>query len=185
MKNEVIDEKECKKNISANTIIITALIALGGFVSISKLSDSKKQVYFTKEKTVDGDYITTGLIEYEQLKNCYLVQIKDDSLNTDEYYICEKNLSVLKQDTIKYTNILDNEDIFECSSLELSLGKNGKTIISATPLANYLNDLGYLESEYTFEDVENILEEIKSNIIEENKILIKTKINENYVQKIN
>lgn len=178
-------EKKTKKTKKGSLIVLGGL---GVFLSpaLAMVSDLAGETYFTQSVVTTDNDMSLGTIGYEKLKECLFVQIKDNNLGIDEFYICAKTMPNMKQNTYKYINIFDKKTIFECSSsIEYLKTNNNKRIVNEISISDYLYEYNDIKQEYTSEEVENLLEQIKEDIKEEEKVLVKAKFNANDVTKVN
>ena len=158
------NSKEFIETIALASILSTSVSCIYGAITVLNYNSYKSN--FTYSKNENGEYVAIGTINYKELSKCYFVQIKNDTTNTDEFYVCKKENS-------QYINILNNKNVFE------SENNSNKKIINENLVDDYLYGYNEIKSKYTSGDIENLIEKIKYDIKQEDKEFIKVKFSTN------
>lgn len=166
-------DKGTIKNINKKILAGALSLALvtSGLVGCST-TELNSFEYTTDEQ---GQYVVSGTIDYECLSSRYFLVIDNPDYNTVEYYIGSKGgiYSRWTGNSYYYNNILNNKRVFSEESLKQE--KNRKLLV-CEQLDDYLYATGNIKASYTVEDVEQILEELKTGYEKENsKQLVKGK----------
>lgn len=169
-------KKENIINAVTNIVVLGGITAAIGIPIISYVS-SEENKHFKYRGNGNGQYIAEGTLKLENLKQCSFIQ-----LSTNESYICYKNhynSHGYKYD--EYVNLLNNQLVY---SNNKNYENSNRKLTNEILISDYLYGYNDVKAEYTPEDVKNLLEQIKEDIKEENKVLVKTKFNVNYVSKV-
>ena len=121
-------------------------------------ADEERNFVAQEDSYVDNDFI----------KKCYVVEAKSRLTGESNIYITRRN-NVLSFDySYDYIDVFTNETLFH--------DQRNKTfeVINQEPLFDYLVSLNLLKVSYSYEDMQRILEEIKSVYeLENDKELVK------------
>ena len=174
--NKIKNEKKNKNSKEfIETIALASVLATSvscAYGALTALVYDSYKLNFTYSKNENGEYVAIGTINYKELSKCYFVQIKNDTTNTDEFYVCKKENS-------KYINILNNKNVFEFKN------NSNRKIINENLVDDYLYGYDEVKSKYTSGDIENLIEKIKYDIKQEDKEFVKVKFSTNNITKVN
>ena len=133
---------------------LAALLLSGSFVLAGCAKGFELKVDEERNLVVEeGSYINNYFIE-----KCYVVEAKSNITGESNIYIVKKHWSG------KYTmETYDYIDIFTNIVLFVNENRNNTSfeVIKETPLFDYLLSLNLIKGEYSYEDMQNIYEEIK------------------------
>lgn len=162
IKNGVV--KNINKKILSGAVALTLLT-----VSLTGCTSQKYQK-FEYSVNEQGEYQVNGTIDYELLKNCWFLVIDNPKYNIKEFYICDGiyHWAKYSEDCYSYANIFNNQEVFNPK-------KDGnRSIIFSTKVDEFLLAYNNVKANYTKEDIEQLLEQMKNNYEKENnKQLIK------------
>ena len=137
---------------------------------------------FKYKENSNNEIVVEGTVSYEYLKNCYYVEIENPDYDKIEYYISEKN-GIYKSEyyTSKlfgytYKDLLTNKEVYRRNLNDFEYysqtsNETNRNFVNEIKLEDYLYSSNFIKSNYTVEDVEKILDDMKK--IEENKKLVK------------
>ena len=130
-------------------LLLSGSFALAGCAKGFELKVDEERNLIAEE----GSYINNYFIE-----KCYVVEAKSNITGESNIYIVKKHWSG------KYTmETYDYIDIFTNIVLFVNENQNNTSfeVIKETPLFDYLLSLNLIKGEYSYEDMQNIYEEIK------------------------
>lgn len=118
---------------------------------------------FEYKENSNNEIVAEGTISYDQLKNCYYVEIENNDYDKMEYYVTKIYFG-------SYIDLLTEKGIFK-TLLDYDIDINNRRLNKKIQVENYLLSENFIKENYTVEDVKKILDEMKK--IEENKKLVK------------
>jgi len=135
----------------------------------------EEYVKFEYSVSEDGEYESSGKVDYELLKKYEFIVIENKTYETQEFYICEYVPTYIGRVNVKllsdqsYINVFNNKTVFKVDT-------DQRKMIYSETLENYLYSTDNIKKYYTVEDVELIFEGMKENYLKENnKQLVKEK----------
>ena len=153
------------KNI--NRKLITGALALT-LITTGLASCSGENIVFDYSVNEQGEYEVNGNVSYERLDKCRFVVIENTSYNVMEFYIC-KYVAQPGSGIYSYPNYFN---VF--NGQRINDNSNSRKIVHSEILEDYLYATSNIKANYTVEDVEQILEEMKQNYLKQNnKQLVK------------
>jgi len=125
---------------------------------------------FKYKENSNNEIVVEGTISYNQLKNCYYVEIENPDYDKMEYYISKKERTY-RSDLYLYIDLFIGKKIFEKCEDDYYKNKTSRFLKIEDKLEDYLLSENFIKESYTIDDVNKILDEMKK--IEENKKLVK------------
>ena len=161
--------------------------ALSLALSLTMGGCSSANSRFTYSENENGEVIINedSYIEYDYLKNYYVIEVYNNITDKTEIYIAGKNNISYGHRGLyhynEYKNIFNN---FVIVSDDKEKGPdNGLEYVSEKPLLGYITSYYTLKTRYTLEDMENIFSIVKKqyeiendNYTKQNNALIKRRI---------
>lgn len=139
-------------------LIATALAFTLVAIPLTGCAESENFEYSTNEQ---GQYVASGNVEYDFLKQCSFLVVENSKYNTIEYYI-------VKENTIFYYS-----DIFNDKNVIRQNGEENRKILVCDQLGDYLYATNNIKANYTKEEVELILSQLKEEYLKNEKIKVK------------
>lgn len=149
-----------------NTKVITSTISFAlATTLVSGCSNN-----FEYKTNDDNNSYAIGNMSYSNFNNCYLLELYNKSTNKEEVYIVGKKE---KDNNYIYVNIEDNATIYDTNNKN-----NDYDYICETDIIYYLIGLNEVKPNYTPNDVERIIKEIKDTYFEDS-VKVRERINNN------
>ena len=111
-----------------------------------------------------GEYEVSGTLDYNNLKKCCFLVIKNNTYDTNEYYITYKTTNYYRGTITnhEYYDVLNNQLVFDTKA------NSSRNILLEENISDYLYATNNIKSTYTKEDVEEILDQLRQNYINKN-----------------
>ncbi len=187
-KNNVLEEFDhnCKRALGGMGIGFLGLIVLAivfGYKT-KEVEPAKTQDYTNEDdKDIENKQITLETegnnqksietrqtkIDYNTLSECVLLEKKDKTNQETEYFATKKIQDVRQEAdsailTISYINIKDDSKIIEFNTKESGIDNQEYSYTEIGPLSDYIFDNDYVQTDYTNEDVDDLLSKISSGL---------------------
>lgn len=157
--------KNINKNLLSSMLVLTLITTplVGCVQKEVGIKYSKANKY--NGKTIDN-------IDYELLKECHFLVIKNEDNDNTEFYICDDVYHFPKN----FPSYCTYNDIFNKHELFNELNEEKEIIVFREKINNYLLDYSMVKDNYTEKEVEFLLEQLKKDYFKQNnKQLVKEK----------